>query len=117
MLPSYVELHCLSNFSFLRGASHPEELVQRAVELGYAGLAITDEGSLAGVVRAHLQARESDLPLIVGASFDVSDLSDEADVGCRLVLIARNRNGYGNLSELITRVRRRADKGSYRLTR
>ncbi len=117
MLPSYVELHCLSNFSFLRGASHPEELVQRAVELGYAGLAITDEGSLAGVVRAHLQARESDLPLLVGASFDVSDLSDEADVDSRLVLIARNRNGYGNLSELITRVRRRADKGSYRLER
>ena len=83
MLPSYVELHCLSNFSFLRGASHPEELVQRAAELGYAGLAITDEGSLAGIVRAHLQARESDLPLLVGASFDLSDVSDPPDVSDR----------------------------------
>lgn len=54
MLPAYAELHCISNFSFLRGASHPEELVDRARELGYAALALTDECSLAGVVRAHL---------------------------------------------------------------
>ena len=58
MLPAYAELHCLSNFSFLRGASHPEELVERAQALGYAALAITDECSLAGVVRAHLAAKE-----------------------------------------------------------
>ena len=56
-LPAYVELHCRSNFSFLTGASHPEELVARASELGYAGLAITDDGSLAGVVRAHEEVR------------------------------------------------------------
>ena len=59
MLPAYAELHCLTNFSFLRGASHPEELVERAHALGYAALAITDECSVAGVVRAHPQARRS----------------------------------------------------------
>ena len=56
---SYAELHCLTNFSFLRGASHPEELVERAVELGYAALAITDECSVAGVVRAHVAAKRA----------------------------------------------------------
>jgi error-prone DNA polymerase len=50
--PAYAELHCLSNFTFLRGASHPEELVERADELGYRALAVTDECSVAGVVRA-----------------------------------------------------------------
>ena len=58
-LPGYAELHCRSNFSFLTGASHPEELVERAAALGYAALAITDECSLAGVVRAHVEAREA----------------------------------------------------------
>ena len=58
MLPAYAELHCLTNFSFLRGASHPEELVERAAALGYAALAITDECSVAGVVRAHIAAKE-----------------------------------------------------------
>lgn len=66
-IPAYAELHCLSNFSFLRGASHPEELVSRAAALGYAALAITDECSLAGVVRAHLAARDCALPLIIGS--------------------------------------------------
>ena len=61
MLPPYAELHCLSNFSFLRGASHPEELVERAQALGYAALALTDECSLAGVVRAHLAAKDAGL--------------------------------------------------------
>ena len=64
----YAELHCLSNFTFLRGASHPEELVRRARELGYAALAITDECSLAGVVRAHVAAKACGLKLIVGSS-------------------------------------------------
>src|SRR5690242_11379910 len=63
VLPEYAELHCLSNFSFLRGASHPEELVERAHGLGYAALAITDECSVAGVVRAHLAAKQLGLPL------------------------------------------------------
>ncbi|MGB7301260.1 MAG: error-prone DNA polymerase [Burkholderiaceae bacterium] len=141
----YAELHCVSNFSFLRGASHPEELVQRASSLGYGALAITDECTLAGVVRAHLQARTVDMPLLIGAEFSLQDLwpgsllsgaNDAAiksgprglnnqPIRClqrpehnpRLVMLATNRNGYGNLSELITRARMRAPKGSYRLQR
>ncbi len=112
MLPSYAELHCASNFSFLRGASHPEELVERAQALGYSALAITDECSLAGVARAHLRARDTGLPLVVGAQFSLRDAFDD---DARLVLLATTRNGYGNLSELITRARMRAGKGCYRL--
>jgi error-prone DNA polymerase len=108
MACGYAELHCLSNFSFLRGASHPEELVERAAALGYAALALTDECSLAGVVRAHLAARQTRLKLIVGAEIRLAD-------GPRLVLLAADRNGYGNLAALITRGRRSAAKGSYRL--
>src|SRR6266700_589788 len=106
----YAELHCISNFSFLRGASHPEELVARAHELGYAALAITDECSLAGVVRAHIEAKKCELPLIIGSEFRLDD-------GLRVVLLATDRESYGHLSALITRGRRSAEKGSYRLTR
>jgi error-prone DNA polymerase len=111
MLPQYAELHCLTNFSFLRGASHPEELVERAAALGYTALAITDECSVAGVVRAHLAVRDKKLPirLIIGTEIRLAD-------GPTLVLLATNRNGYGNLSALITRGRTASDKGSYRLT-
>jgi error-prone DNA polymerase len=109
-LPAYAELHCLSNFSFLRGASHAEELVARAVRLGYAALAITDECSFAGSVRAHLAARDSGLQLIHGTELQLA-------CGMKLVLLARNRAGYGNLSALVTLGRRRAEKGSYRLSR
>ena len=109
-LPNYAELHCLSNFSFLRGASHAGELVGRAAELGYAALAITDECSLAGVVRAHTAAREAGLPLVIGTELRLED-------GPKLVLLARDRDGYGNLSELISRGRRRAVKGRYSLRR
>jgi error-prone DNA polymerase len=107
---SYAELHCVSNFTFLRGASHPEELVARAYELGYGALAITDECSLAGVVRAHVEAKKCSLPLIIGSEFRLDD-------GLRLVLLATDRESYGRLSALITRGRRGAVKGSYRLTR
>ena len=107
---SYAELHCVSNFSFLRGASHPEELVARAHEIGYAALAITDECSLAGVVRAHIEAKKCKLPLIIGSEFRLDD-------GLRLVLLATDRESYGHLAALITRGRRNAEKGSYRLTR
>ena len=106
----YAELHCLTNFTFLRGASQPEELVERAVERGYSALAITDECSLAGVVRAHQAAREHGLALIIGAEFRLTDES-------RLLLLAPDRAAYGDLSELITRGRRRAEKGGYRLER
>jgi len=126
-MQAYAELHCASNFSFLRGASHPEELVARAHNLGYSALAITDECSLAGVVRAHLQTRESPIKLLIGAEFSLRDLwPDPAlqDVSSellrpehtpRLVAIASNREAYGNLSEFISAARRRADKGHYQL--
>jgi len=110
MLPAYAELHCRSNFSFLSGASHPEELVERAATLGYAALAITDVCSLAGVVRAHLAARDAGLPLIVGSQI-------ELDGGWHLVLLATDRASYGDLCQLVTRGRRRATKGSYALDR
>ncbi len=109
-LPACAELHCLSCFSFLRGASHPDELVARAQALGYAALALTDECSLAGSVRAHVAAKAAGLKLIVGSEFTLVD-------GTKLVLLAQNRAGYGNLSALITLGRRRAEKGAYRLTR
>jgi error-prone DNA polymerase len=108
--PAYAELHAISNFTFLRGASHPEELVARAAALGYTALALTDECSLAGVVRAHVAAREIGLGLIIGSEFQLGD-------GPKLVLLATDRTGYGNLSALITRARRRADKGDYLLER
>ncbi|MGE8656487.1 MAG: error-prone DNA polymerase [Achromobacter sp.] len=112
-LPGYAELQCQSNFSFLRGASHPEELVARAAELGYAALAITDECSLAGVVRAHVEAKTQKLPLIIGATFRLRAGPDAAPLD--LTLLAQTREGYGNLSELITLARTRAPKGEYRL--
>jgi error-prone DNA polymerase len=110
MLPPYAELHCLSNFSFLRGASHPDEIVQRAQTLGYAALAITDECSLAGVVRAHLAAKEAHLPLVIGSEMTLDD-------GTKIVLLVTDRASYGNLAQLITRGRRNAAKGSYALRR
>ena len=110
LLPPCAELHCVSNFSFLRGASHPEELVERAAGLGYAALALTDECSLAGIVRAHLAARDVKLPLIVGSEFTL-------DEGTRLALYATDRSTYGDLAQLITRGRRQAGKGHYRLSR
>ncbi len=106
----YAELHCLSNFTFLRGASHPEELVARATELGYAALAITDECSVAGAVRAHVAARETGLRLIIGSEFVLHD-------GPRIVCLAATRAGYGALCRLITRGRRAAPKGGYALGR
>jgi error-prone DNA polymerase len=108
--PAYAELHCISNFTFLRGASHPEELVQRAAELGYAAIALTDECSVAGVVRAHVAAREQDIRLIIGSEFRLQ-------CGLQIVLLATSRDGYGQLCELISRGRRAAAKGSYALCR
>jgi error-prone DNA polymerase len=108
---AYAELHCVSNFSFLRGASHAEELVAQAKELGYTALAITDECSLAGVVRAHGAARKlGGIKLLIGTELRL-------ECGLRLVIIVRDRAGYARLSRLITRGRRRAEKGAYSLTR
>ena len=71
-MTAYAELQVTSNFSFLRGGSHPEELVLRAKELGLAALALTDRNTLAGVVRAHCAAREVGLRFVVGARLDLS---------------------------------------------
>ena len=79
MFPSYAELHCLTNFTFLRGASHSEELVERASKLGYSALAITDECSLAGVVRAHVAAKEAGLKLIIGTELTISKREAESE--------------------------------------
>ena len=107
---AYAELHCLSNFTFLRGASHPEELVETATKLGYEALAITDECSVSGIVRAHMAAKESSLKkLIVGAEFRLES-------ALKLVVLVQSRAGYGALCQLITRGRRAAKKGSYKLT-
>jgi error-prone DNA polymerase len=111
-LPRYAELHCRSNFSFLTGASHPEELVERAAALGYGALAITDECSLAGVVRAHLEAKAQQLHLLIGSEMRLT-LPGSGAPHARLVLLAQTRRGYGNLSHWITVARRRAEKGSY----
>jgi DNA-directed DNA polymerase III PolC len=108
--PAYAELHCLSNFTFLRGASHPHELVAQAVALGYEALALTDECSVAGVVRAHMAAKERPLKLIVGSEFRL-------ECGLKFVALAINRQGYARLCRLITRGRRASEKGTYRLTR
>lgn len=104
----YAELHCVTNYSFLRGASHPEELIVRAKAEGYEALAITDECSLAGIVRAHVAAKQEKLALIVGSEFTLSE-------GGRLVILARNRAGYGALCGLITRARTAMPKGNYAL--
>ncbi|WP_434150163.1 error-prone DNA polymerase [Methylocaldum gracile subsp. desertum] len=146
------ELHCLSNYSFLRGASHPEELVETAARLGYTALALTDECSLAGVVKAHLEARRHGLKLIVGSEFRLEGSSWRSrddrlrlegsswrsrddrlrlegsswrsrddrlrlEDGLKLVLLATDREGYAQLSGLITAARMNAPKGHYRLDR
>ena len=109
-MSAYAELHCISNFTFLRGASHPAELVDRAAALGYTALALTDECSVAGIVRAHVAARRHALQLLIGSEFRLAD-------GLRLVVLAADREGYAALCGLITRGRRAADKGSYHVVR
>lgn len=114
-LPDYAELRCVSNFTFLRGASRPEELVERAQALGYQALALTDECSMAGVVRAHVAAKAAGLPLLLGAQFGIQP-RDATEAPFTLVVLAQNLHGYGNLCAFITRLRRASEKGSYHLT-
>ena len=130
---SYAELHAKSNFSFLEGASHPEELVERAAELHYTALAVTDRNSLAGVVRAHVAAKQRGLKLVIGAEITAEDAacwggtsrpakSLSGSVGRdippqhRVVLWPTDRAAYARLARLITCGRRRAEKGACRLT-
>ncbi|MES2105733.1 MAG: error-prone DNA polymerase [Pseudomonadota bacterium] len=130
VLPDYAELFCLSNFTFLQGASHAEELVDRAVELGYSALAVTDECSLAGVVRAHVAAKKhiaADKPvdeqagadpkfkLLIGSYFKLANPDAADSPALTLIALAQDREGYGNLCELITLARSRVAKGSYSL--
>ena len=110
MSAHYAELHCLSDFSFGRGASSAGELFERAQQQGYHALAITDEGSLAGIVRALEASRATGVPLIVGSEIRCDD-------GLNLVLLAETLEGYSTLCRLLTRARRRSAKGGYSLTR
>jgi error-prone DNA polymerase len=114
--PGYAELHCVSNFTFLRGASHPEELVEQAARLGYTGLALTDECSVAGVVRAHGAARSHPLKLVIGSELSFATDAEHGS-SLQLVALAPDRASYAALCTLITVARRAADKGRYRLTR
>ncbi|MDM0029112.1 error-prone DNA polymerase [Variovorax saccharolyticus] len=109
--PPFAELHCRSNFTFLVGASQPEELVERAAAKLYAALALTDECSVSGVVRAHLAAREASLHFICGSEILLTTPSGHPHA--RIVLLAQDKLGWGNLCECITLARRRAAKGSY----
>jgi error-prone DNA polymerase len=106
----YAELHCVSNFTFLRGASHPEELVSQAESLAYKGMALTDECSLAGIVRAYSAAKQTALKFIIGSEIRCKD-------GLQVVIIAPTRSAYGALSTLISFARRAAPKGEYRCDR
>jgi len=110
MSGGYAELHCLSNFSFQRGASSARELFDRAKQQGYQALAITDECTLSGIVRAWQAAKAVELPLIIGSEMRLEN-------GPKLVLLVENLQGYQHLCRLITVARRRAEKGRYRLLR
>ena len=105
----YVPLWCKSNFSFLEGASHPDELVDEAYRLGLPAIALTDRDGVYGVVRAHVKAREVGMKLIVGAEVTVTD-------GSAIVLLAQDRGGYANLCRLITKGRLRSEKGESAVT-
>ncbi|MEJ1164002.1 error-prone DNA polymerase [Variovorax sp. CCNWLW186] len=129
-LPDYAELHCLTNFSFQRGASTPEEMVERAYQLGYTALAITDECSVAGIVRAHVCLRDlpakleeherdhpDEPPLPRNPDFRLLFGSEFRFERFRLVVIANDTEGWGNLCEFITAARNtELPKGEYRVS-
>src|SRR5947209_2076665 len=100
----YAELDAVTNFSFLRGASHPDEIVYRAAELGYRAISITDHHTLAGVVRAHEAARQAKIKLIIGTRLSFTDAPD-------LLVWATDRSAYARLCRLLTLGKRRAEKG------
>ena len=109
-MTSYAELQCTSNFSFLRGASHPEEIAMQAKHLGLAAIAVTDRNTLAGVVRAHAAAKDAELPFIVGARLDLQE------PGISLLAYPTNRQAYGALCRLLSMGQRRAEKGQCLIT-
>lgn len=107
-MSAYAELHCLSHFSFLRAASGPAELVAQAAALGYHALALTDECSLAGVVKAYVEAQKHQLQLIIGSEFNLNN-------GCKIIALVTDRQAYSELCGLISLARRRSPKGCYSL--
>jgi error-prone DNA polymerase len=116
-MADYVELQVTSNYSFLRGASHPHELVRAAARLRHPAIAIADRNSLAGVVRAHVAAREAKLRLVVGARIDLDapPQASDAEPSFSLLCFPTDRAAYGRLSRLLTEGRRRAPKGECHL--
>lgn len=115
----YAELHCVSNFSFLRGASHPEELIQQADHCGYQALALTDECSVAGVVRAHQTRKDLQLKtrLIIGSEFRLNASKTTSSPAGRYILLVSNLAAYQELCQLISRCRQQAEKGQYQFYR
>ncbi len=104
-MSSYVPLWCKTNFSFLEGASHPEELVEHAQTVGVTALGITDRDGVQGMVRAHVAAKEHGVRIVVGSEVTVGD-------GSTVVLLVQDRAGYANLCRLVTRGRLRSPKGA-----
>ncbi|SMF04947.1 error-prone DNA polymerase [Alteromonadaceae bacterium Bs31] len=102
----YCHINTTTNYSFLQGASHPQEYVLRARELGYSAICVCDECSLAGIAKAHIAARELEIKLLIGSRFHLSN-------GYKLIAIAPHRKAYSELSGFITLARRRAPKGEY----
>ena len=108
-MTAYVPLWCKSNFSFLEGASHPDEFVEEAHRLGFPSLALTDRDGVYGIVRAHVKARELGIKLIIGSQVTVND-------GSTIVLLSQDRGGYANLCRLLTKGRLRSEKGESAVT-
>ena len=108
----YAELHVKSHYTFLTGASSPEELVYQAGGLGYSAIAITDECSYSGIVKAYQASEECGLKLIIGSEFKVGTEHGQLT----LVLLAPNRTAYAEISALITKGRRRSKKGDYSIS-
>ncbi|HEU4607245.1 MAG TPA: PHP domain-containing protein, partial [Chitinophagaceae bacterium] len=104
----YTELQVTTNFSFLKGGSHPEEMVEQAVLLGYKEIAITDRNTLAGIVRAHIAARGKDIRIIPACRLDLLD-------GPALLAYPVNKEAYSRLSALLTKGNLRAEKGQCHL--
>ncbi len=102
---AYIPLWCKSNFSFLEGASHPEELIETSAKYGLPGMALTDRDGVYGMVEAHRKAGELGIDLIVGSEITIED-------GTNVILLAMNRTGYANLCRLITKGRLRSEKGN-----
>ena len=107
-MPAYVPLWCKSNYSFLEGASHPEELVETAVQLGLETLAVTDRNGVYGIVRAHDRARSCKIPLIIGSEVSVGE-------NTTLVLLAQNREGYARLCSLLSQGHLEHAKGKFQV--